>query len=195
MTTANSRRVLATIGVVGVVGALAATGTYSAFTGSTQTTQNISSGTLTLTAGSNTLTVPATDIAPGDTIQRTLTLTPGGTVGTSAINVATTATTSSLLDTDTTNGLQMRIEKCDSAWVAAGATFTCASGQADVLGAPTTKPVVQTTPLALTGVSLTGANYLRVTLSLPTSADNSFQNQSSAIEYTFTSAQRAGTDK
>ena len=54
------------------------------------------------------------------------------------------------------------------------------------------------TNLALSNLSaLTNGvtDHLRVTLSFPSAAPNSFQNQSSTVQYTFTGTQRAGTSK
>ena len=38
-------------------------------------------------------------------------------------------------------------------------------------------------------------DHLRITLTLPTGADNTLQGQSSVIGFTFNGTQRAGTDK
>lgn len=52
--------------------------------------------------------------------------------------------------------------------------------------------------LALAGLSSTAAgntDNLRVTLSLPGAADNSFQAKSSSIDLSFTGTQRSGASK
>ncbi len=193
----NSRRLVATIGIVGAIGALGAAGTYSAFTASTATTQNISSGTLSLTAGANSLSVAASDIAPGDTIQRAITITPSGTVDAAGIKLTTAASpapsaTEPLAFAGNANSMTMTVEKCAAAPVQSGATWSCTS--------PTTLlnavPVLQT-DAALSGLSVTAGtpNYLRVTLALPSAAGNEFQGKATTITYTFTSDQRTGTAK
>ena len=48
--------------------------------------------------------------------------------------LTTTATTSSLLDTDTTNGLQMVIDKCSAAWTEAGPPYTYSVRRHDLDG-------------------------------------------------------------
>ena len=78
------------------------------------------SGTVTLAgigtnAAGNRLTVGASNIAAGDTIQRAVTLTNTGTIDLANITLTTNATTSSLLNTDTVTGLQMNIDKCSVA--------------------------------------------------------------------------------
>ena len=51
--------------------------------------------------------------------------------------------------------------------------------------------------IALSNLTLTAGStdHLRVTLTFPSGADNSFQNKSSTVSYTFTGNQRAGTDQ
>ena len=80
-------------------------------------------------------TVGATAIAPGDTIQRSVDLINSGSLDLASVTLTTTATTSSLLDTDATNGLQMVIDKCSVAWTEAGPpyTYTCSGSTSSVL--------------------------------------------------------------
>ena len=49
--------------------------------------------------------------------------------------------------------------------------------------------------IALSSLTTTAGtpNHLRVTLTLPTAADNTYQGQSSTIGYVFVGQQRAGT--
>ncbi len=51
--------------------------------------------------------------------------------------------------------------------------------------------------MGLSGLTLTAGStdHLRVTVTLPSSAGNGLQNQSSTIDYTFNGTQRAGTDQ
>ena len=98
--------------------------------------------------------------------------------------------------TEATNGLQMVIDKCSQAWTEAGPpyTYTCGGSTSSVLSS---RAVIQT-GVALSNLSsLTAGNtdHLRVTLTFPSGAGNSFQNKSSTIQYTFTGTQRAATDK
>jgi spore coat-associated protein N len=198
----NSSRVLATLGVLGAIGALATVGTYSLFTSTVSGTQTISSGTVTIALGAsgpaNRLSVAATNIAPNDTIQRAVNLLNTGTIDLSAVTLTTTATTSSLLDTDATNGLQMVIDRCSVAWtetiVPGGFTYTCSGTTSAVIA---TRPVIGAT-IAMPGLSAltaAGTDFLRVTLTLPGTAGNTFQNRTSTIDYAFTATQRAGTNR
>jgi hypothetical protein len=60
-----------------------------------------------------------------------------------------------------------------------------------------TRAVIQSAvSLSNLGSTTAGAtDHLRVTLTLPNTAGNAFQNKSSTVQYTFTGTQRAATDK
>ena len=184
------------IGVV-AVGALS----FSAF-GYFSTTINDStqadSGTMTMKLGAansadNRMSISADNIAPGDTIQRALTLTLDGSVATKNVHFKTEATTSSLLDTDTVNGLQMKIERCSVPWTVnrvPGTTYVAQDAGYDYsCGGTTTTPWAETpvvqgdqflTKAALNIPNTAGnsPNYFRITLRFPTSAGDEFQDGS-----------------
>jgi len=190
-------KLLATLAILGVAAGIAGLGTYASFTSSTSAqAQNLSSGTVSLTLGStDRLTVSASNLVPGDTIERAVDLTNNGSAGTSSvgsITVTTNATTSSLLDTDATNGLQMQIDNCSTAWTESGPpyTYTCSGTQTVALASA---PVIGANAALSNMSSVTAGNtdHLRVKLALPTTAGNSFQGLSSVIDYTFTAEQRA----
>jgi spore coat-associated protein N len=196
-----AQKLLLTIAVLGVAASIAGLGTFATFTSSTSASHTVSSGTVVIALGAtgastNRLNVDANAIAPGDTIQRSVDLIDQGTINLASVTLTTTATTSSLLDTDATNGLQMVIDKCSQAWTESGPpyTYTCGGSTSAVLSS---RPVIQTGVTLSNLTSLTAGNtdHLRVTLTFPSSAGNSFQNKSSTILYTFTGTQRAGTDK
>jgi hypothetical protein len=78
---------------------------------------------LAASGAANRLSIGASNVVHGDTIQRVADPTNssgGGGDTLSSIVLSTTASPSSLLDTETTNGLQMTIEKCSNAWTEAG---------------------------------------------------------------------------
>jgi spore coat-associated protein N len=200
----TAKKVLLSVAALAAAAGLAGVGTYASFTDSASVDQQISTGTLSVDLGAtgtaaNRLDIAATAVAPGDTMQRAVDVTSGGSIdlGSVSLTTAPTVGNSSILDTDTTDGLQMAIDRCSVAWTEAGAapayTYTC-GGVTSVVLAST--PVVGTN-VALANMLLASgsANSLRVTLSLPTTADNTFQNVSSTIRYTFTGTQRAGTDR
>lgn len=196
-----SRKILLSVAAVGAAASIASLGTYATFTDSeSATTGNVSTGTVDIALGatgaSNRLSVGATGLVPGDTLQRRVVLSNAGSEDLAAITLSTTAPVSSILDTDATDGLQMTIESCSVAWVEAGPpyTYTCAGSTSTVLASR----AVIGSPLTLTGlnsVTAAGADDLRVTLELPTTADNTFQAKTSTITYTFDATQRAATAK
>jgi predicted ribosomally synthesized peptide with SipW-like signal peptide len=194
-------KVLASVAVLGAAASIAGLGTYATFTSTASQSHTISTGTVTIALGAtgastNRLNIGATGVAPGDTIQRSVDLINSGSLDLSSITLTTTASPSSLLDTDATNGLQMVIDKCSQAWTEAGPpyTYTCGGTTSTVLAS---RAVIGSN-LALSNLSAltSGAtDHLRVTLTLPSAAPNSFQNQSSTITYAFTGTQRAATNK
>ena len=115
--------------------AIAGLGTFATFTSSTSASNTIASGTLTLTAPFSRLGTGAGPIAAGDTMQREIDLNYAGSIAFSAVTLTTSASPSSLLDTDTTNGLQLAIDKCSVAWTESGPpyTYTCGGTTSSVL--------------------------------------------------------------
>jgi spore coat-associated protein N len=182
------------VAATGVVG-----GTYATWTSSASQAQSISSGTVTIALGAtgaatNRLNIAASAIAPGDTIRRSVDLTNTGTLALSAVTLTTTASPSSLLDTDATNGLQMTIQACSVAWTESGTSpafgYTCSG----TTSTPVASRAVIGSNLALgslNALAAGGTDHLQVVLTLPTLADNTFQGKTSTITYQFTGTQRA----
>lgn len=180
---------------------VAGLGTFGSFTATTSASEPVSSGTVQIALGAagsaaNRLTVAATGLVPGDSVQRAVDVTVSGDQDLGSMALTTTASPSSVLDTDTTNGLQMVVESCPTSWTESGTapayTYSCASPSTVVASRPVIASNLTMNALALTAGSV---SHLRVTLWLPTSADNTFQGQSSTIAFGFTGTQRAGTDK
>ena len=197
----RAQKLLATAAVLGATASIAGLGTFATFTSSTSASHTVSSGTVTIALGAtggstNRLNVDATAIAPGDTIQRSVDLINQGTLDLASVTLTTQATTSSLLDTDTTNGLQMVIDKCSQAWTESGPpyTYTCGGSTSTVLSS---RAVIQSgvTLNNLSSLTAGTTDHLRVTLTFPSGAGNTFQNKSSTLQYTFTGTQRAATSK
>jgi len=169
-------------------------GAFATFTSSTSASHSVTTGTVTIALGAtgastNRLNVNAAGIAPGDTIQRSVDLLNQGSLNLTSVTLSTTATASSLLDTDATSGLQMAIDRCSAAWTESGSSpafsYTCSGTTSTVLAS---RAVIGTNlALANLGSLTAGAtDHLRVTLTLPSAADNTFQNLSSTLQYAFT---------
>ncbi len=97
MARSTTTKVLLSLAVVGVAASIAGLGTFATFTSSTSASQDISSGTVSINLGSaggtgNRLTVGASGLVPGDTIQRRVQLTnPNGNQALASITLTTTA--------------------------------------------------------------------------------------------------------
>lgn len=197
-------KVIASLALVGTAAGVAGLGTYGAFTSSTSASNAVASGTVAIALGApgttNRLSVAASGLVPGDTVQRVATLSnASGNQPLAAITLTTAATApGSKLDTDTTMGLQVAVDSCSVAWTEAGTapayTYTCGGTTTSVLAS---RPVIgANVALAnLTSVTAGHTDNLRVTMTLPSTADNTLQNQSSTIAFNFTGTQRTATNQ
>ena len=192
-------KILVTAVAVGGAAAVSGLGTFGAFTSTTSASTAVSSGTVQIAlgaaGGANRLSVGATGLVPGDTVQRAVDLSVSGDQALSAVALTTTASPSSVLDTDAVNGLQMVIDACSVPWTESGTapayTYSCSGTTSSVVAS---RAVIGSN-LALPGVGLNPADvsHLRVTLTLPTTAGNTFQGQSSTVTFSFTGTQRNGS--
>jgi predicted ribosomally synthesized peptide with SipW-like signal peptide len=200
--TSTSSKVLASAALLAAAAGVAGMGTYGAFTASTSASASVSSGTVKFEVGTgadNRLTVAASGAVPGDSVQRAVTLTNSGDQNLAAVTLTTTAVApSSKLDSDAANGLQMQVDACSTAWTEAGTspsfTYTCSGTTTAVLQSR----AVVGTKIPLTGLaSVTAAktDYLRVQLTVPATADNTFQGLNSTINFVFDAAQRTAANK
>lgn len=205
------QKLLLSVGAVGATAAIAGLGTFATFTDTDTGAQTISSGTVNINLGAagtdNRLTVEANGLAPGDTVQRRVRLANAGSEDLASLTLTTVATTSSLIDTNTTDGLQMKFEKCAGTlgWRETGTgpfTYTCdqavagdnAGSRTSVLGR---RPVIGSA-LALANISSLVAGQsddMVMTADLPSTAPNSMQGLTSVVQYTFNATQRAATDQ
>ena len=193
---ATANKVIASIAVLCAAAAIAGLGTFATFTSSTSTSHTIASGTLSLTSGpTNRLGTGASLIAAGDSMQRAIDLNYAGSISFASATLTTSASPSSALDTDATDGLHVAIDKCSVAWTESGPpyTYTCGGSTSTVLAS---SPLIGTN-VALSNLTLTAGttDHLRVTVTLPSTAGNNLQNLSSTVGYTFAGVQRAGTSQ
>jgi predicted ribosomally synthesized peptide with SipW-like signal peptide len=188
-------KLIASLAVLGAAAAIAGLGTYATFTSSTSASHTIATGTLSLTSGPTNRLGTGASLAAGDSMQRAIDLNYAGSISFGAITLTTSASPSSALDTDATDGLHVAIDTCSVAWTESGPpyTYTCGGSTSTVLAS---SPVIGSNA-ALSNLTLTAGStdHLRVTVTLPSTAGNSLQNLSSTIAYTFTGVQRAGTNQ
>jgi hypothetical protein len=122
--------------------------------------------------------VNITNLVPGDTAQRVVHITNGGNTGfTYAGSVSATANT--LLWSDTTNGLQATVYRCNNCTTPANVVY---SGALKNLAIP-----------ASGTIAAAGSDYLTYVFSLPTTAGNTFQTLTQDFTVTYTATQLAGT--
>src|SRR5262249_41670813 len=191
----HAKKLLLSIAALGAAASIAGLGTFATFTSSTSASNTIASGTLSLTAPFSRLGTGASPIAPGDTMQRAIDLSYSGSISFGSATLTTSASPSSLLDTDATNGLQIAIDKCSAAWTESGPpyTYTCGGSTSTLLASRAL--VGSNTALSNLPLTASSTDHLRVTLTFPSGAGNTLQSQSSTVSYTFSGTQRAGTDQ
>jgi spore coat-associated protein N len=195
------RETLLALVALGLGAALAGSGALATWTATTSASNTVATGTVLIALGNtgastNRLTVNASGLVPGDTVQRSFDITNTGSQDMASVALTTTASPSSLLDTDTTNGLQMVIDRCSAAWTESGSSptfsYSCSGSTTTIVSS---RAVIQSA-LSMAGLSaLTagGTDHLRLTLTFPSAAGSSFQGLSSTLTYSFLGTQRAGT--
>lgn len=199
----NFRKIMLSVGAVGAAASIAGLGTFAAFTSSTSASQPVATGTVEVKLGDagtalNRLTIGASKLAAGDTIQRAVRLSNTGTIDLSSVALTTTVApeTGSVLTSDATHGLQMKIERCAAGWTESGSTpytYSCSGGASSVVAS---RPVIGAdVNLPNAALSAGTSDNLLVTLTLPQAADNTFQGKSSTIVYSFVGTQRAATSQ
>ena len=192
-------KVFGSIAVLGVAASIAGLGTFASFTSSTSASQSISSGTVSIALGAsgpaNRLSVAATNLVPGDTVQRAVDLASTSTDPLGSVTLQTAGSPSNALITDA-NGLTVKVDKCSVAWTESGPpyTYTCGGTTSSVLA---TAQAGNTSSLSNLAALTSGSStdHLLVTLSLPSAAGNALQGLSTTITYTFNGTQRAATSK
>ena len=198
---ANARsraaKIVGSLGIIGTAAAVAGIGTFGGFTDSTTpVATNVSTGTLSIDLTQQGYAIPATTagFVPGDSLTRAVNLVNDGTVPLGSVTLGTTVGASSVLTTDTVNGLQMAVKSCAVAWTQGGTasapTYTCSSGERVLGSGPAVSSIALNNPASLAAGA---TDYLTFAISLPGSADNTFQGKSAALSLTFTATQRTGT--
>jgi Camelysin metallo-endopeptidase len=187
-------RVAASVVVALTAAALAGTGTFGTFSSTaTAGPLSVQDGTVVIrvAAGDGSAAVPLSySVDPGSSSTQLLDLVNGGNADLSSVTLATVATTSSILDTNQTDGLQMTVQSCSVRWAA---DQTCAGAQRTVLASG---PVIRTASLSgLLSLSAGATDHLAVTMALPTSASNAFRAQTSQLSLVFSAVQRTGSSR
>jgi hypothetical protein len=193
----TARKVVGSLGVLGAAAAVAGLGTFGTFTdSSTPIAATIASGTLSIDVTQQGYAVPVTtsNFVPGDSMTRAVNLINDGSSPLGSVTLASTVSAPSILTTDATNGLQLAVKSCSIAWTQGGTaqapTYTCSGTERVLASGPAVSNYTLSNPASLVAGQ---TDYLTFAISLPTSADNTFQGKSAALSLTFTGTQRTGT--
>ena len=194
----TTKKVVGSLAIAGTAAAVAGLGTFGTFTDSTAPLNTtVATGTvdinLAVPSGGVAIPVTTNGFVPGDSLTRAVDLNNAGTSPLAGITLNSSATAGSILTTDTTNGLQLSVKSCSAAWTQGGTasapTYTCSGTQASL----TSGPAVSSTLLnGLASMNPGGVDHLIFSISLPTSADNTFQGKSASLSLVFTGTQRTG---
>ncbi len=190
----TAAKVVASLGVVGATVAIAGLGTFGSFTDSTAPVESdVQTGTLSinLSPAATYATVPFSTgrFMPGDRTARAFDIVNDGDVAWDSLTFTSWATSSSLLDRDTVNGLQLTVESCSTAWGVDGSTYVCGGTVREFYSGP----IVLDQPLAgAASVAPGEVDHLLATVDFPSTAGEELQNQVSQLAFRFTAVQRDG---
>jgi hypothetical protein len=194
-----TRKVVGSLAILGTAAAVAGLGTYGNFTDSTtpmNTTVDTGTVSINLAQPGGAVAIPVTTagFVPGDSISRAVNLINDGNSALGSVNVSSTLTSpANNLTTDTVNGLQLSVKGCSVAWTQGGTatapTYSCSGTERTILSGAATSSAALVNPASL---AAGGVDNLVFTISLPITADNTFQGKSASLALTFTGVQRAG---
>ncbi len=136
------------------------------------------------------LSMRAANIAPGDTIQRTVTLVNRGLRPVRVVTLTTVARATSALDQNPATGLLLRIDRCAQPWVPVAPGSTALRCPSAVTAVVSWRPVIGHSIAlpALAGLPAGASGHLRVMLRLPSAASNWAGGLASGIRYRFVAA-------
>ena len=116
----TAARIVATFGVLGATAAIAGLGTFGTFSDTTSPVDTaVDSGVVSVDvadAGSGMVPFTGGLMLPGDSRRFPVDLVNSGNTALSTVSLGSTATASSVLDTDPVNGLQLKVEDCSLPW-------------------------------------------------------------------------------
>ncbi len=189
-------KLVGSVAVLGVAAAVAGLGTYSTFTDSTTPTNTaISTGVVSISLMDQgavaTMPFQGGTFLAGDSQSHPLDLVNDGDSGLVSVTMTSTATTSSALDTDTVDGLQLAVTSGSVPWTGSGSSWTCSGTTKNFYAGPIVTSQVLS---GAASVAAGATDHLLLTASLPSSASGStFQNVSSTLSFVFTGTQRSGS--
>jgi hypothetical protein len=188
-------KIVGAISAVGAAVAVAGLGTFGNFTDSTSPVgTRVDSGVLSIDVsqpGGASVPFAGGMMLAGDSRSAVIDLVNDGTTPLSAVTLRSWATSSSVLDQDTVNGLQLSVESCSVGWTSGAGAPTCSG----------TSRLYFTQPIVVNNVALTASaalaagatDHLKLTAALPSSASgDAFEGATSNLNFQFTGSQKAG---
>jgi hypothetical protein len=199
----TAAKIVGTVGVLGVAATIAGLTSFGSFTDSTEPVNTgVDTGVLSINVADagDSLSMPFGGglMLAGDSRSYRLDLVNDGSASLSTVTMTSRATTSSILDTDPVNGLQLTMKNCTVPWTVSGSVYSCGGTQSTVYSGP-----IVTANRTITGPSSTGSgaastnvggvDHLLLTASIPSSASgDAFEGATSSLDFVFTGQQRAG---
>lgn len=206
----RTRRLVAagTLAATGLL--LTSGGVYAALnaTAFNTTAQASDSGTLRLTMTNNGVgfSTAVSNLAPGDVVNRYVTLVNGGTLDAAGLTLGVAdGAAANRLTNDATSGLKVSVTSCPTAWTpgTGAGSGTCATAPTTLL-TNVALATLKTAPssLSATPVAAGASTFLRLAVTLPDQAETTvngvlptgtIQGLSASLTWTFTETQRAAT--
>jgi hypothetical protein len=219
----NRRRVAGALGLLGASVTAAGKAAYGDFTGASSVAHSTSSGTLGVTVGNGdadqAFALAMSNFFPGASRERLVDVTISGDAAFDDVSLDAAppyglfvdvshicgSCDSSLLDSDVTNGLQIKIDRCSQPWAVANGsspneTYTCPADQYAVVSSRSIVGSKNLTPNADASNTNPGdVNHYRFTFTLPTTSPDTMEGlsgaNSSILEFKFGGTQRDATNK
>lgn len=185
-------------------GALVSSSVFASLTAVATATGSVTTGTLkftdTSTASSGGLTTSIPAMAPGDTVNRYITLANAGTLDALTPTLRVAGSGSTALTTNGTAGLQITISACTVAWTQV--TAVCSGTTTVVLASTSALTLAADTAITLPSNIAGATTALKVSIALPTGSEvttdgvlpgGTVQGLTTTLTWTFTETQRTGT--
>jgi hypothetical protein len=188
-------QIVGALSAVGAAVAVAGLGTFGQFTDSTSPVNaQVDTGVLSVdvsTPGGASVPFAGGMMLAGDSRSALVDLVNDGTTPLSAVTLTSVATSSSVLDQDAVNGLQLSVESCSVAWTTGEAAPSCSGTVRTYVSQPI---LVNNVALPATAALAAGAtDHLKLTAVLPGRASGAaFEGASSNLTFQFTGSQKAG---
>ncbi len=185
-------------------GALVSSSVFASLTATATASTTVTTGTLKLTqtstGASGGISTGTISMAPGDTINRYVTLLNGGTLDAITPTVRLTDSGTTTLTTDAVNGLQITINACSVAWTQASGA--CGGTTTAVLASTSANTLLSDTAITLPSNLAAASSALKISISLPAGTEvttngtlpvGTIQGLSPSLTWTFTETQRTAT--